>query len=121
VRVAAVFLALAAAWVVARTVTAEEPNRPFAAVFLRALAVTAPLQIGLFWSATARGWARLWAGLLMAPSALLLAGFVGEVIEKVHRRFPVEPFPTATWGIGALLYLWRFFALAFPRKRRAAA
>lgn len=121
VRAAAIVLALASAWVVASTVTADEPNRPFAAVFLRALAVTAPLQIGLFWSATARGWNRLWAALLMVPSALLLSGFVGETIEKLLRGFPLKPFPTITWSGGALLYLRGFFALAFPRKRRATA
>ena len=121
VRAAAILLALASAWVVAHTVTGEEPDRPFAAVFLRALALTAPLQVGLFWSATAGRWARLWAALLMAPSALLLGGFVGDVIERLHRGFPLKPLPTATWVGGALLYLWRFFALAFPRKGRVAA
>jgi hypothetical protein len=121
VRGAAIVLAVASAGVVATTVTSDEPHRPLPAVFLRALAVTAPLQIGLFWSATARRWARLWAALLMAPSALLLAGFVGEAIEKLHRGFPLKPLPTVTWLGGAILYLWRFFALAFPRRGRAAA
>lgn len=120
VRAAAVALALAAAWVIASAVRTDEPSRPFVAVFFRALAVTAPLQVGLFWSATARGCSRLWAGLLMVPSGLLLAGFVGEEIEKVLRGFPVKTSHAVTWVSGALVYVWRFFALAFPRKRRAA-
>ena len=120
VRAAAIALALAAAWVISSTVRRDEPSRPVVAVFFRALAVTAPLQIGLFWSATARRWSRLWAGLLMVPSALLLAGFVGEGIEKVRRDFPVEIFPAVTWVSGAVVYVWRFFALAFPRKSRTA-
>ncbi len=120
IRAAAVALAMAAAWVLASAVRTEEPNRPFVAVFFRVLAVTAPLQIGLIWSATARGWSRLWAGLLMVPSGLLLSGFVGEEIEKVLRGFPVKISHAVTWMSGALLYVWRFHALAFPRKRRAA-
>ena len=119
-RAAAIALALAAAWVIATAVRSDEPSRPFAAVFFRAFAVTAPLQIGLFWSATARGWSRLWAGLLMVPSALLLAGFVGEEIEKGLRGFPVKIFPAVTWVSGALIYVWRFFALGFPPESRAA-
>ncbi|MFN2385088.1 MAG: hypothetical protein ABR576_02170, partial [Thermoanaerobaculia bacterium] len=53
--------------------------------------------------------------------ALLLGGFVGEVIEKARRGFAVQILPAATWIGGALLYLWRSFTLAFPRKGRAAA
>ncbi|MFN2384898.1 MAG: thioesterase family protein, partial [Thermoanaerobaculia bacterium] len=80
----------------AGAVTSEEPSRPFPAVYLRALTVTAPLQVGLFWSAAARGWGRLVAGLLMVPSALLLGGFVAEVIEKARRGFAVQILPAAT-------------------------
>lgn len=120
VRAAAIALALAAAWAIAASVRADEPSRPSAAVFFRALGVTAALQIGLFWSATARRWSRLWAGLLMVPSALLLGGLIGEVIEKLPRGFPVKILPAVTWVSGTLVYVWQFFALAFPRKSRAA-
>lgn len=120
VRAAAVYLALASAWVIAG-VSRGEDARPFVPLFLRALAVTAPLQAVLFWSPTARGWKRLFAALLMVPSALLLGGLIGEVIERVVRGYPLKVLPTTTWVGGAAVYVWQFFFLAFPRKRPEGA
>lgn len=120
IRAAAVALAMAAAWSSPAPFAPKSRTGRSSPVFFCVLAVTAPLQIGLIWSATARGWSRLWAALLMVPSGLLLSGFVGEEIEKVLRGFPVKISHAVTWMSGALLYVWRFYALAFPRKRRAA-
>ena len=116
VRAAAVCLALASAWVLALMSRGEEA-RPLFPLFFRALAITAPLQAGLFWSATARGRQRLFAALLMVPSALLLGGLIGEVIVRLVRGYPLKVLPTATWIAGAVFYVWQFFFLALPRKR----
>lgn len=120
VRVAAVCLALASAWVLASMSRGEEA-RPFFPLFFRALAITAPLQAGLFWSPTARGWNRLFAALLMVPSALLLGGLIGEVIGRVVRGYPLKVLPTTTWIAGAVVYVWQFCFLAFPRRRPEGA
>ena len=112
VRAAAVSVALASSGL-ARV---EEPRPPWLPLFLRALAVTAPLQVGLFWSATARGWQRLFAALLMVPSALLLGGLIGETFGRVARGYPLKALATTTWIAGAIVYAWQFYALARPRK-----
>jgi hypothetical protein len=116
VRAAAVSLALASAWVLAGLARVEESRPPQLWLFLRALAVTAPLQTGLFWSATARGWQRLFAALLMVPSALLLGGLIGETVGRVARGYPLKALATTTWIAGAIVYAWQFYALTRPRK-----
>lgn len=116
VRAAAASLALASAWVLAGIARVEEPRPPFLPLFLRGLAVTAPLQVGLFWSSSARGWQRLFAALLMVPSALLLGSLIGETVVRVARGYPLKALATTTWIAGAIVYAWQFSALARPGK-----
>jgi len=121
VRAAAAYLALASAWVLTGLARVEEPRPPWLPLFLRALAVTVPLQVGLFWSSSARGWQRLFAALLMVPSALLLGSLIGEAVGRVARGYPLNALATTTWIAGAIVYAWQFYSLARPRKSAASA
>lgn len=75
------------------------------------------MQVGLFWSASARGRHRLYAALLMVPCALLIGGLVGEAIMRVLRGYSLKVAATITWIGGMLLYVWQFSCLA--RRREA--
>lgn len=115
-RVAAVALAIATALLLAGLVreSPPDPSQPpaFLSTLLRALAVTGPLQVGLFWAPSVRGVRRLLAAALMIPSALLFGGLTGEVVMKVVRGFPLRPDATVVSVTGLAIYLWQFWRMA---------
>lgn len=115
-RAAAIGLAIASALLLA-SISGEwvpDPSRPPERLptFLRALAVTGPLQVGLFWAPSVRGIPRVVAAVLMVPSALLFAGFAGEAVAKVLRGAPLHPFATVVAVAGVAVYAWQFWRLA---------
>lgn len=80
--------------------------------FLRALAITAVLQVGLFWAPDARGWQRLLAAALMLQSVLLFGGMAGEAVMKVARGYPLRPAAAALSVAALAIYGWQFWSLA---------
>jgi len=116
VRAAAVGLAVTAALLLASLVHTGEPGSParmsYAETFLRALAITAVLQVGLFWAPDARGWQRLLAAALMLPSVLLFGGMAGEAVMKVVRGYPLRPAAAALSVAALVIYVWQFWSLA---------
>jgi hypothetical protein len=114
-RAAAAVLAVWAAWLLAGLAhrdRAPADASALALTFLRALAVTGPLQIGLWWAPAARGWWRLVAAGLMVPSALLFGGLVGEAVTKVVRGFPLRLDAAACSVSGLAVYGWQLWRLA---------
>jgi hypothetical protein len=112
VRAAAVVLALVAAWLLAGIAQDDPWAAPPLATLVKALAVTSVLQAGLFWSATAKGIGRLFAGLLMVPTALILAGMIGEAVTRAARGYPLNVLAVAVSLGGEFLYFWQFLSLA---------
>jgi hypothetical protein len=107
-RIAAVCIALGVAHLLT-TLGRDVPGQPtYGWRFLRALAVTVPFQAGLFWAASARGWHRLVAGVLMIPTFLLLLGFVGEAASRIYRGYPLNVTATLTFAGGVAVYLWAY-------------
>lgn len=111
---AAIGLALASALLLVGLTRESAPSHPppFLPTLLRALAVTGPLQVGLFWAPSVRGIRRIMAAVLMVPSALLFAGFAGEAIMKVVRGYPLRWDAAAVATAGVAIYAWQFWRIA---------
>jgi hypothetical protein len=116
VRAAAIGLALWGAWLLAQLAYRDRPPAEASAVvltFLRGMAVTGALQIGLFWAPGAsRGWQRVLAAALMVPSVLLFGGLAGEAVVKVVRGFPLRLEAAAFSVAGLAVYGWQLWSLA---------
>jgi hypothetical protein len=116
-------LALSGAWLLTQLAYRDRAPADAAAVsltFLRAIAVTGVLQIGLFWApGAARSWQRLLAAALMVPSVLLFGGLAGEAVMKVVRGFPLRLDAAAFSVAGLAIYVWQLWSLArrsWPRR-----
>lgn len=85
---------------------------PLISTFARALAIALPLQAGLLWAPSARGWWRLCAAVLMIPGALLVGSLAGEQVSRLVRGYPPNVAAAITFIGGTAVYAWQFWSLA---------
>jgi hypothetical protein len=112
VRAAALWLAIESALLITGVARSGEQQPPFISTFARALAIALPLQAGLLWAPSARGWWRLCAAVLMIPGALLVGSLAGEQISRIVRGYPLNVAAAITFIGGAAVYAWQFWSLA---------
>jgi hypothetical protein len=107
----AVYLALAFAYVTAVLARIDEPQPSLTAALLPAISIGALAQVGLFWAPSAKGRRRIYAALLMVPSAVLLGLSAREELSLMAGGHMHAPTVAFTYIGGVTIYAWQFVAL----------
>ncbi|HJU72214.1 MAG TPA: hypothetical protein VJ717_00600 [Gemmatimonadaceae bacterium] len=102
-RVAAVLLALVTTLLVIGMGTSGL-TRPPLMLAVRALIIGALSQLGLYWAATAEGWQRLSAAVVMLPTALIFVATVVEGLTRLVRGSAVNYAASVTAAAGIVVY-----------------